>query len=65
MHEYKVYIIETVTRPIWVAADSPAEAERVAEENYEGADVSEVVFEADPASRRNIDMRRHLSHERL
>lgn len=53
--EYKVYITETVTHPVWVMADSPAEAERVAEENYKSADVVEVAFEADPMSRRWID----------
>ena len=52
MREYKVYITETVVRPVWVRADSPAEAERIAEESYNNNDVTEVTFEADPASRR-------------
>ena len=54
MQEYKVYITETITRPIWIAAESPAEAERIAEENYNKTDVVEVAFEADPTSRRNV-----------
>ena len=53
MREYKVYISETVVRPVWVIADSPADAERIAEENYNNNDVTEVTFEADPVSRRN------------
>ena len=50
---YKVYIPETVVRPVWIAAETPAEAERIAEENYNNSDVTEVTFEADPVSRRN------------
>jgi len=53
MREYKVYITETVVRPVWIAAETPAEAERIAEENYNNSDVTEVTFEADPVSRRN------------
>jgi hypothetical protein len=36
MREYKVYVTETVVRPVWVAAETPAEAERIAEEPYHG-----------------------------
>jgi hypothetical protein len=54
MQEFKVYITETVVRPVWVAAETPAEAERIAEENYLNSDVSEVTFEADPTTRRHI-----------
>lgn len=53
MREYKVYITETVVRPVWVIADTPAEAERIAEESYNKNDVTEVAFEADPTSHRN------------
>jgi hypothetical protein len=53
-HEYKVYITETVTRPVWVQADDPLDAQRIAEENYNEQDVVEVTFEVDPASRRTL-----------
>jgi hypothetical protein len=53
MQKFKVYITETVVRPVWVAAETPAEAERIAEENYNNSDVSAVTFEADPVSRRD------------
>ncbi len=50
--EYKVLITETVTRPVWVEADDPLDAQRVAEENYHRQDVTDVSFEVDPTSRR-------------
>ena len=53
MREYKVYITETVVRPVWVAAETPAEAERVAEENHNSSDVAEVTFEVDIMSGRD------------
>ena len=53
-YEYKVYITETVTRPVWVQAESPLEAQRIAEENYNEQDVVEVTFEVDPNSRRYL-----------
>jgi len=53
MREYKVYITETVVRPVWVAAETPAEAERIAEENHISSDVADVTFEADIMSRRD------------
>ena len=53
MREYKVYITETVVRPVWVAAETPAEAKRIAEENHNGSDVANVTFEADVMSRRD------------
>ena len=53
MREYKIYVTETVVRPVWVAAETPAEAERIAEENHNGADVTEVTFEADSISCRD------------
>jgi hypothetical protein len=53
-HEYKVFITETVTRPVWVEADDPLEARRTAEENYCEQDVVDVSFEVDPASRRSL-----------
>lgn len=55
MHEFKVFITETVTRPVWIAADNPAQAERIAEENYNETEVTAVSFEADPMSRRIIE----------
>jgi len=55
-HEFKVYVTETVTRPVWVMADTPAEAERVAEENYDEQEVTKVEFEADPMSRRLVEL---------
>ena len=51
--EYKVYITETVVRSVCVSADTPAEAERIAEENYNNNDVTAVIFEAEPMLRRN------------
>jgi hypothetical protein len=54
MQEYKVYVTETLVRPVWVTAETPAEAERIAEENYDASEVTEVSFEADPMSRRRI-----------
>ena len=51
--EYKVYITETVVRSVLVSADTPAEAERISEENYNNNDVTAVVFEAEPMSRQN------------
>ena len=48
LKEYKVYITEKTIRPVRVIAETPAEAERIAEENYNQSDVSEVEFEADP-----------------
>jgi hypothetical protein len=53
MQEYKVTITETVVRPVWVAADDPLDALRIAEENYINADVLTVSYEVDPASRRH------------
>ena len=55
MHEFKVYVTETVTRPVWITADTPAEAERIAEENYNDNEVMSVIFEADPTSRRLLE----------
>jgi hypothetical protein len=52
--EYKVYITETVTRPVWVAADDPMSAQRIAEENYTEQDVVNVKFEVDPSTRRYL-----------
>ena len=53
--EYKVLITETITRPIWVTAESPLDAQRIAEEDYTergAAEVVDVSFEVDPTSRR-------------
>ena len=47
--EYKVYITETVIRTVWVAAETPADAQRTAEENYNEQDITNVGFEVDPA----------------
>jgi len=55
-HEFKVYVTETVTRPVWVMAETPAEAERVAEENYDYLEITNVEFEADPQSRRLVEL---------
>lgn len=52
--EYKVYITETVIRPVWVEAHDPLEARRIAEENYNEQGVAEVTFEVDPTSRRTL-----------
>ncbi len=52
MQEYKVYITETITRPVWIPAENPLEAERIAEENYNEAGVVNVQFEVDPTSER-------------
>ena len=51
-HEFKVDITETVTRSVWVTADDPTDARRIAEENYTSSDVTDVEFEVDPLSRR-------------
>ena len=56
MYRYKVYVTETITRPIWITADTPVEAERIAEESYEENEVMAVSFEADPMSRQPIEM---------
>jgi hypothetical protein len=53
-HEFKVYITETITRPVWITAESPLEAQRLAEESYNEQDVVDVSFEVDPASRRHL-----------
>ena len=53
-HEFKVCITETVTRPIWVVADTPADAQRIAEESYNEQDVVDVSFEVAPSSRRYL-----------
>ena len=52
LREFKVYITEKTVRPVWVLAENPAEAERIAEEDYTQSDVSDVEFEADPAYRK-------------
>lgn len=54
MQEYKVYITETITRPVWVQAKDPLDAQRIAEENYDEPDVVDVSFEVDPTSRRYL-----------
>ena len=51
MYKFKVYVTETITRPVWVLADTPAEAERVVEESYDESETTNVEFEADPMSR--------------
>jgi|GEM_PF-3560039 len=51
LSEYKVNITETITRTVVVTAENPADAERVAEENYTNGEVVNVEFEADPLSR--------------
>ena len=51
LKEFTVYITETTTRQVMVMAETPADAQRIAEENYSAADVIEVDFEADPAYR--------------
>ena len=55
MYKYKVNVTETLTRSVWVTADSPGEAERIAEENYDEQEVSKVEFEADPLSKQLIE----------
>ena len=54
MHEFKVYVMAIVIRPVWIVAEIPVEAECIAEENYSEADVTEVRFDADLTSRRQI-----------
>ena len=51
LQEFKVYITETVTRAVVVQAESPLDAQRIAEENYNEQDVIDVSFEVDPISR--------------
>ena len=51
MQEFKVYITETITRPVWITAETPADAQRIAEESYNELDVTDVSFEVDPTSR--------------
>lgn len=52
--EFKVYVTETITRPVWVTAESPVEAQQIAEENYNNSEVVDVSFEVDPLSRRYL-----------
>ena len=52
--EFKVYITETITRPVWVTAENPLEAQQIAEESYNNSDVVDVSFEVDPLSRRYL-----------
>lgn len=47
MREFTVYITETTVRPVIVIAETPADAQRIAEENYLHSDVAEVTFEAE------------------
>ena len=54
LSEYRVEITETITRAVWVTADDPMDAQRVAEENYREGEVTNVSFEADPSSRRLV-----------
>jgi len=56
MYRYKVYVTETTTRPVWIVADTPIEAERIAEENYGENEISELKFEVDPTSRQSVEM---------
>jgi len=57
LSEYKVFITETVSHAVWVTADSPAEAQRIAEERYDSNGVIDVNFEVEPLSRRNLSDR--------
>jgi hypothetical protein len=53
--EFKVYIIETKTRFVWVLADDPLDARRILEERYirgSQANVIDVEFDVDMTSRR-------------
>jgi len=52
--EFKVHITETITRPVWVMAETPVEAQELAEESYNSSDVIDVTFEVDPLSRRYL-----------
>lgn len=52
--EFLVYVTEKITRPVWVTAETPLEAQQVAEENYNNSDVENVSFEVDPSSRRYL-----------
>jgi len=52
--EFKVLITETKTRYVWVTADDPLDAQRIAEERYDKGDVIDVEFEVDPLSRRYL-----------
>ena len=54
LSEFKVSITETVTRDVWVRAENPADAIRVAEENYNHSEVAGVEFDVDPLSRRPL-----------
>ena len=46
MPKFIVTIKEITTRPVIIEADTPAEAERIAEESYMKSDVSSVDFDA-------------------
>jgi hypothetical protein len=48
LREYTVYITETTVRPVRVIAETPADAERMAEDNYNSGNLADVKFEADP-----------------
>ena len=55
--EFKVLITETKTRFVWVAADDPLDARRIAEERYNicgNGEVIDVSFEVDTSSRRYL-----------
>jgi len=55
--EFMVMITETKTRPVWVTAEDPLEAQRIAEEDYTHRGAGEIIdvsFEVDPTSRRYL-----------
>ena len=45
MPKFTVYVKETTLRPLQIVADTPADAERIAEEIYLQSDVVEVDFD--------------------
>jgi hypothetical protein len=51
LRDFKVNITETVTRTVLVTAETPAEAQRIVEENY-SSEVVDVEFEVDTLSNR-------------
>lgn len=51
MHEFKVNIIETVVRPVIVVAETPTDAQRIAEDDYLHSEVADVKFEVELSDR--------------
>jgi hypothetical protein len=48
LYEYRVYVTETIVRPLYIVADSADEARRIAADYYNQSEISEVKYEIDP-----------------